>query len=110
MNTKQLMWKFLIKNGSVTKKDHYSPTDVDLTMKWRSTGSLEDWLDYVDWVETTEVSDDEYFEFNGTYCDLRRVNVLKGTLVTAKGDHLRWELELDGESVLSLIKQILEDK
>ena len=109
MNTKQMMWKFLIENGHVSERCYYGSSHDDVTTRsWREGVKLAQWGDLIDWSKTGEVKDDSYSTFEGTFCDAGSVEVMEGTMVLLNGKKLRWELELEGHTVVSLIQKILE--
>jgi hypothetical protein len=104
-----MMWKFLIENGSVSERDYYGGGCDDVaTEKWREYVQLPSWIDLIDWDKTGDIKDDSYSTFEGTFCDAGSVEVMEGTMVCLNGEELRWELELEGHTVVSLIQKILE--
>lgn len=110
MRTKQMMWKFLIRNGVASDRHYYGRgCNGAVTREWSDLVELPEWADLINWSETSDVKDDSYSTFEGTFCDSGSVEVMEGTLVTLNGDTLRWELELDGHTVVSLIQKILEE-
>lgn len=108
MNTKQLMWKFLIANGKCIEKFNYygNTTNYTATEELQKL-SEEELLTLIDWNKTKDVRDDTMDEFRGTFCDNPPVNILYGDMTTCSGEEFEWVLKLEDTDVTSLILKVL---
>lgn len=109
MNTKQMMWKFLIQKGyNIESRSYYgNSTSVGITREWRDNVSSGDWITLIDWGKTSEVKDNTYDRFAGTFVESDTIKVLEGVMYTIEGTKLEWELNLEDEDLASLILSVL---
>lgn len=91
MDTKKLLWAYLITRGVNGKPSYYS--GITIENDFRDANRILDSIG-IDWNKTKAPFERDFNVFDGTDCDSQRKEYLVGELVLKNGKKLQWAAEI----------------
>jgi len=103
MEAKEIMWRYLLANGSPIKKEGYYGDEIDMTV----SRDVDVNMSKIDWKKTREPVTDLEEQFNGTFHPATTVSVLRGEAILKNGKKQLWKHELSNMEFGEVVRAIL---
>lgn len=101
----KILWEYLINKGYVIESESYygNLSDIDQTLTIRND------MAKIDWDKSTPIKQDTEYKFDGTFSENLTVEYLYGEL-SYRNKKYTFHLELDGMSIIDLVKEVLSSE